>query len=99
MYPASSPPSAPMSLSLSAAAVSASPLTVYHRGFAVWLRRMHGRFGAGSFGYVIRHRGLVLHASGGAYGSAASAARAARRFVDDALGAFDLAHVPFDAGT
>ena len=86
-----------MSLSLPTVAVSASPLTVYHRGFAVSLRRMHGRFGVGSFGYVIRHRGLELHASDGAYGSAASAARAARVFVDDALGAFDLARVHLDA--
>jgi hypothetical protein len=88
-----SPSPAPASV-----AVSASPLTVYHRGFVVALRRMHGRFGRGSYGFAIRHLGLLLHESAGLYGSASSAACAARVFVDDALGAFDRAHVGLEAG-
>jgi hypothetical protein len=86
-----------MSLSVAPTAVSASPLALCHRGFDVALRRMHGRFGSASYGFAIRHGGLVLHESAGAYGSASSAARAARVFVDDALGVFDLASVRLGA--
>jgi hypothetical protein len=72
-------------------AVTSSPLTVFHRGFAIALRHVPGRFGPASFGYAIRHDGLVLHETAGAYGSPSSAVRAARCFVDDALGAFEHA--------
>jgi hypothetical protein len=72
-----------------AVAISAAPLTVYHRGFAVSIHKMKGRDGL--YGYVVHHDGLALHASGGLYGSATRAEQAGRQFVDDALGAFDAA--------
>jgi hypothetical protein len=54
-----------MSLSPSAIAVSDTPLTVYHRGFAVSILRTAGRIGPGAYGYAIRHQGLLLHAAEG----------------------------------
>lgn len=89
-------PFEPMTFS-SPVVAAASPLVISHRGFALTLRRMPGRFGPDSFGYVIHHDGLVLHESGGDYRAASSAARAARRFVDDALEAFDHASLRLEA--
>ena len=54
-----------------------------HRGFHL---RPHPA-GAG-FAVVIEHLGLALHTESG-HRSAFSAERAARQFVDDALGVFD----------
>ena len=54
-----------------------------HRGFC--LRPVPG--GAG-FAVAIEHAGLTLHTEAG-HRSAFAAERAARRFVDDALGVFD----------
>lgn len=59
-----------------------APLTLSHRGFALQIR-----FGADGYSYVIDHAGLTLHAAAD-FRSAGAADRAARRFVDDALGAF-----------
>jgi hypothetical protein len=75
-----------------ALALAVPPLTAYHRGFALALIEQAGRPGAGSYGFEIRHHGLPLHTSSATFGSAASAERAARRFIDDALGAFDHAY-------
>ena len=61
--------------------VTSVPLS--HRGFH--LRPVPG--GAG-FAVVIEHAGLALHTEGG-HRSAFAAERAARQFVDDALGVFD----------
>ncbi|MDX1418931.1 MAG: hypothetical protein R3181_03095 [Rubricoccaceae bacterium] len=74
--------------------ISSAPLTVYHRGFSVSLLTMAG--GTGTYGFVIRHLDLVLHSSGGAYASVARAETEARRFIDDALGAFDHACAALD---
>ena len=67
-----------------------SPLASAHRGFAYALHRA-GRGADARFSFTIAHRGLLLHASEPTFRTAASADRAARRFVDDALGAFDYA--------
>ncbi|HLT46891.1 MAG TPA: hypothetical protein VK002_06645 [Rubricoccaceae bacterium] len=77
----------PASTYVLAVTVSASPLTVYHRGFALAVLQRLGRSGARGFGFEVRHRGLLLHASPGAYGTATEAEGAARRLIDDALGA------------
>jgi len=74
-----------------------SDLALFHRGFKLAVRATPGRFGDRSFGFTIRHHGDVLHQSEGAYGSAEAADRAARRFIDDALGAFDRATHQLDA--
>lgn len=58
-----------------------------HRGFELSIRRMSG---GDAFGFVVSHLGLDLHASDGAFRSATSADRAARCYVDHALGVYDL---------
>ena len=101
----SSPPVAPKPLRQPAVATAAWLLSLLvaapaiahtgspdHRGFAVALRRAPS-----GYGFEIRHERLVLHASDAAYGSAPRAERAARRVVDDALGAFDHAYAHLDA--
>ncbi len=57
-----------------------------HRGFELSIRRVPG---AGAFAFAVSHLGLALHASRAEFGTAVSADRAARRFVDDALRVFD----------
>ena len=74
-------PSAPMS----------APLTLSHRGFALQIR-----FGDDAYGYVIDHAGLTLHAAAD-FRSAGAADRAARCFIDDALGAFAHAEAEMTA--
>lgn len=69
------PPSRPMP----------APLTVFHRGFALQIR-----YAEDAFGYVIEHAGLPLHHSAD-FQSAGAADRAARRFIDDALGSYEHA--------
>ncbi|MDX1438818.1 MAG: hypothetical protein R3284_02840 [Rubricoccaceae bacterium] len=64
-------------------------LTLRHRGFSLTVRTMPGRFGKESFGYSVLHRGHILHESGGDYGTAEAADRAARRLIDDAIGVYD----------
>ena len=66
---------------------SSTPLTSAHRGFVYALHRSAGD-GEMRFAFSIAHLGLELHASRATFRSAASADRAARQFVDDALGAF-----------
>ncbi|HYE95316.1 MAG TPA: hypothetical protein VD962_03845 [Rubricoccaceae bacterium] len=75
----------------SPSALLREPLRVLlrHRGFSIEVRPCHGRFGDGSVGYTIAHQGLPLHRSGGQFGTAAHAERAARRFIDDALTVFE----------
>lgn len=63
-----------------------SPLTVFHCGFAVQI--CHS---ATAFGFVVEHAGLALHRSAADYATAGAADRAARRFIDDALGSFSVA--------
>ena len=63
-----------------------SPLTVFHRGFALQIRHS-----ATAFGFVIEHAGLALHRSATDFHTAGAADRAARRFIDDALGSFEVA--------
>ena len=77
--------------------IETSPLTVYHRGFSLALSQKPGRYGPRSFGFEIHHRGLLLHTSPGAFGTAGNAERAGRRFIDDALGAFEHAYAEADA--
>lgn len=55
-----------------------------HRGFELWLRA-----GDEAFGFEIGHHALTLHASAVDFRTPFAAERAARRFVDDALGVFD----------
>ena len=55
-----------------------------HRGFDIRLCVGDG----GAFSFDVAHVGLTLHASDAAFRSPVSAERAARRFVDDALGAY-----------
>ena len=70
------------------AAVSVPRLTLHHRGFGLHLvREPEGA----RYAFEITHRGHALHASAPEYGSPSSASRAARLFVDDALGSFEKA--------
>lgn len=78
------------------AAFSAPPVptrqTFHHRGFALEIRR------AGSgFAFSVLQDGFALHTSRPDFGTAGSADRAARRFVDDALFAFDFATQALEA--
>ena len=57
-----------------------------HRGFELRLRA-----NASTFAFEIGHHDLTLHASASDYQTPHAAERAARRFVDDALGAFSAA--------
>ena len=66
------------------APMPARPL-LRHRGFEFAVRPGPG---GAPFAFAISHRGLQLHASTPEFRSAVSADRAARRFVDDALGVF-----------
>lgn len=61
------------------------PLPLRHRGFELALRRESE---AGAFAFRVSHLGLDLHTSRPGFGTATAAERAARQFVDDALGAF-----------
>lgn len=63
-----------------------SPLTVFHRGFELQIRHS-----ATAFGFAIEHAGLALHRSVADFRTAGAADRAARRFIDDALGSFEVA--------
>lgn len=74
---------------------AARGLMLYHKGFDILIRHSTGRR-TRPYGYTIRHQGLDLHCADGAFGSACSADRAARQFIDDALGAYDLALGAFD---
>ena len=66
--------------------VSPSRAAFAHRGFQLRLRAE-----AGTFAFDIRDHDLTLHTSAPDFRSAHAAERAARRFVDDALGAFSAA--------
>ncbi len=66
-----------------------SPLS--HRGFNLNICRSMGLDGDGVFAYTVAHHDLALHRSRADFRSAGAADRAARRFIDDALGAFDHA--------
>ena len=57
-----------------------------HRGFELRLRAAED-----AFAFEIGHHDLMLHASDAGYRTPHAAERAGRRFVDDALGAFDVA--------
>lgn len=69
-----------------APSVSAPCDFLFHRGFELRLRAAEDRFA-----FEVGHHDLTLHASDAAFGTPHAAERAARLFVDDALGAFDTA--------
>jgi hypothetical protein len=66
--------------------VSPSCVALAHRGFQLRLRAE-----AGTFAFEVRDRDLTLHTSAPDFRTPHAAERAARRFVDDALGAFAAA--------
>ncbi len=70
-------------------------MALRHREFDLTIRTVEGRFGEQSYAYSVLHNGHVLHESGGDYGSASAADKAARQLIDDALCMFDhlLAHL------
>ena len=69
--------------------VSASRLQLRHRGFDLEVTRSQD--GSDSYAFSIRHDGLTLHASPSEFRTPQSAERAARVFIDDALGGFEYA--------
>jgi hypothetical protein len=69
----------------------AHPPRLRHRGFELALRREGA---GGPFAFHVSHLGLRLHSSRPGFGTAPAAERAARRFVDDALGAYGAAVRP-----
>ena len=66
--------------------VSTDRAVFAHRGFELRLRTA-----ADTFAFEIGHLDLTLHTSTADYRTPHAAERAARCFVDDALGAFDAA--------
>lgn len=72
-----------MSLPTSTPAPMLTRPAFHHRGFELDIQGS-----AAGFAFAITHAGLTLHASAPSYRTATSADRAARQFVDDALGAF-----------
>ena len=75
--------------------VSVPRLELYHRGFA--LRIEQAQDGSDGYAFAIENRGLVLHTSAADYRTPQSAERAARVFIDDALGGYEHATRSFDA--
>ncbi len=71
----------------SALPVTSERVSYGHRGFDLRLCIGDG----GRFAFAVDHFGLTLHASEASFSTPHSAERAARRFVDDALGAYDYA--------
>ena len=67
-------------------------LVFQHRGFHLRVDRAAGRFGPQSFSFTIDHLDAPLHQSAADFGSAESADRAARQFIDEALGSFEYAY-------
>ena len=59
---------------------------LFHRGFELRLRATED-----TFAFEVGDCELTLHASAATFHSPHAAERAGRRFVDDALGAFDAA--------
>ena len=60
--------------------------TFHHRGFSLQIRRVEA-----GYAFTIRQGGSELHTSRAEFGTAVSADRAARQFVDDALVSFEFA--------
>ena len=75
--------------------VSVPRIELYHRGFAIHVTKAQD--GSDRFSFRIDSRGLDLHTSASEYLSAHGAERAARVFIDDALGGFDYATRALDA--
>ena len=69
---------------------STSPLASAHRGFIYALHRSEPE-DTPCFAFSISHRGLRLHTSPAEFRTPGAADRAARQFVDDALGAYRYA--------
>ncbi len=64
-------------------------MSLRHCGFDLTIRTKQGRYGDNSYAYTVLHRGHVLHDSGGEFGTASAADKAARQLIDDAVGMFD----------
>lgn len=75
--------------------VSAPRPTLYHQGFA--LRIDQAQDGSDGYAFAIQHRALTLYASPADFRTPQSAERAARVFVDDALGSYDVATSALEA--
>ena len=75
--------------------VTASNLRLHHRGFA--LRLEQAQDGSDRYSFSIESRGYTLHTSASDFRTAQSAERAARVFVDDALGGYERATRALDA--
>ncbi len=71
------------------ATATTETMELRHRGFEITIRSIDGRYGRQSYGYTTLHRGHVLHETGGEFGSASAADKAARLLIDDALRMFD----------
>lgn len=68
-----------------------SVLSVHHRGIDVQILAVTRVDGQTVFGFELWQDGLRLHAARPVYRTAVSSERGARRFVDDALAAYDAA--------
>ena len=75
-----------------------------HRGFSLAIRRSDASAGGtqaggrpAGYAFTIAQNGYTLHTSRADFATAGSADRAARCFVDDALGAFDVATQALEA--
>lgn len=66
--------------------------TFHHRGFSLEIRRAPA-----GFAFTIRQGADALHTSRADFGTAGSADRAARQFVDDALFSFEFATQALEA--
>lgn len=71
------------------ATATSEVMSLRHRGFDITIQMKQGRYGANSYGYTVLHLGHILHDSGGDFGTASAADKAARQLIDDAVGMFD----------
>lgn len=86
-----SPPISPVPAVLPAPPVPTRQV-FHHRGFSLAIRHAAARFA-----FAIAQDGHALHTSRPDFATPQSAERAARQFVDDALGAFEVATQALEA--
>ena len=86
-----SPPISPVPAVLPAPPVPTRQV-FYHRGVSIEICRTAGRYA-----FVIAQDGHALHTCRPDFATPQSAERAARQFVDDALGAFEVATQALEA--